>query len=67
MTHEYDPPLTGAQLDYLACFDRFLRNEPGSHAAKSQAFSRMLDEAEVRPRSNGRRARHTFRAERYAA
>ena len=47
MTPAVDPPLTAAQRDYLAAFDRHLAGEPGATDAKAQCFAAVLDEAQL--------------------
>jgi hypothetical protein len=57
---ETDPPLTAAQRDYLAAFDRFLRGEPGAGADKARALTAVLDEAQL-PRDARERRRRFHR------
>lgn len=58
-----DPPLTGAQYDYLAAFDSFLRGDPGAVDAKARALTGVLDEAGLDPTETiERNQRRHFRA-----
>lgn len=47
VSHEHDPPLTEAQRDYLAAFDRYLHGEAGATDRKARALICVLDEAGV--------------------